>query len=104
MSLNWIIVMALAAIGLAWSNPKHSDHHAALSPVFLEFINDAHGENLKAVQAAWTFLPKTLDYRNYYLFSTTAFPGNVTTAQTPAEGTLTLGLLGRVIVLFPKSV
>jgi len=102
-SLNWFIVLALACIGLAYTNPGHNLHHAELSPVFLEFIDQAHGGNLESVQAAWTFLPKRLDYKNYFVFSTGSFPDQSVTSRTPAEGTLTVGVLGKVFVLFPKS-
>lgn len=103
MSLNWFIVLALACIGLGYTNPDHNSHHAALSPVFLEFISSAHGNELGSVQASWTFLPKRLDYKNYFLFSTGSFPDQAATARTPAEGILTMGMLGKVFVLFPKK-
>ena len=103
MSLNWLIILTLVCVGLAWTNPDHHSHHATLSPVFLEYIDSAHGDALGSIDADWTFLPKTLAYRNYYLFSTTSFPGNVDTARTPADGILTLGMLGKVFVLFPKA-
>jgi hypothetical protein len=103
MSLNWFIILVLGCIGLALTNPDHSQHHAALSPVFLEHVEEVRSEDPTLAEAAWTYLPKKLAYQNYHLFSTSSFPGGVATAQTPAEGVLTLGVLGNVIVLFPKS-
>ena len=103
MSLNWFIVLVLACIGLALTNPDHNQHHAALSPVFLEHVEAARTEDPSHADAPWTYLPRKLAYRNYHLFSTSSFPGDIATTQTPAEGMLTLGLLGNVIVLFPKS-
>ena len=102
-SLNWFIILALACIGLAYTNPDHNRHHAALSPVFLEFIGSAQGGKLKSIHEPWTFLPKRLDYKNYFVFSTGSFPDQSASAQTPAEGILTVGMLGQVFVLFPKK-
>ena len=102
-SLNWFIVLALACIGLAYTNPEHNRHHEALSPVFVDFVNSAHDRNPGAKDAPWTFLPKQLAYGNYFLFSTVSFPDQTGMAGTPAEGALTIGLLGRVFVLFPKN-
>ena len=103
MSLNWVFVIVLACIGMALTNPLHDQHHAALSPIFMDYLQSAHGKDLEGADAAWTFLPKRLDYRNYYLLSTTEFPGAVAQSGTPAAGTLTLGILGQVFVLFPNG-
>lgn len=103
MSLNWFLVIALVCIGLAYTNPDHSRHYTTLSPVFVEFVNSLIHGNPEAAKAAWTFLPKRLAYKNYFLFSTTSFPDQSAIARTPVEGTLTIGLLGQVFVLFPKN-
>ncbi len=102
MSLNWVFVLILACIGMALTNPVHDQHHAALSPVFMEYLQSRHGKELEGANEAWTFLPKELDYRNYYLFSTTEFPGAVAKSETPVAGTLTVGIIGQVFVLFPN--
>jgi len=103
MSLNWVFVTVLAGIGLAWSNPGHNLHHAALSPALIAYLKSVHGDDLEGAGEHWTFLPKRLNYNNYYIFSTTAFPGPAATSKTPVAGTLTVGLLGKVFVLFPKN-
>lgn len=103
MSLNWFITLALACIGLGYTNPDQNRHHAALSPVFLEFIDSAQGGKFKSAHESWTFLPKRLDYKNYFVFSTGSFPDQSASLRTPAEGILTIGMLGQVFVLFPKN-
>lgn len=103
MSLNWLIVLALGCVGLAFTNPDHNRHHAALSPIFLEHVDAARAQQPHHADAPWTYLPKKLAYHDYHLFSTASFPGSIPTAQTPAEGVLTIGILGNVIVLFPKA-
>lgn len=103
MSLSWFITLALACIALGYTNPDQNRHHAALSPVFLEFVDSAQGGKLKSAQEPWTFLPKRLDYKSYFIFSTGSFPDQTTCVQTPAEGVLTIGMLGQVLVLFPKK-
>ena len=102
MSLNALLIFAAIGALLFFTNPSHNRHREVLSPVFLQHVNTLSNHSPDQ-RADWTFLPAALDYANYYLFSTTRFPGQVATAGTPAEGHLTFGALGSVFVLFPKS-
>jgi len=102
MSLNSLLIFVGIGALLFFTNPSHNRHREVLSPVFLQHVNSLSNRSPDQ-KDDWTFLPAMLDYANYYLFSTTRFPGEVATEDTPAEGYLTFGALGSIFVLFPKS-